>query len=1062
MIAWLIRSSLRFRFLVLASYGALLVFGTEELRRMPVDVFPEFAPPKVEVQTEGIGMTSAEIEELITIPIEDALRGTPGIDVIRSASVVGLSQVVMLFKPGTDLMTARQRVQERIKLAIAELPQSAGLPEILQPLSSTSRVMKIGLTSKQYDLPELSMIAYWTIKFRLMAVDGVANIPIWGERPKTVSVEVDPTLMTANVVKLDEVLDAVSGALDVGLLPYSESAQTRIDGMLDTPNQRLVIHQQSPVLSPEELGTVPINRFEGRARRDDAPRLSDVATVKWGTIPLIGDAVINDQAGLMMIVEKLPWANTLDVTHGIEAALEALKPGLPGIDIDAKIFRPATFIEMSMSNLRLSLIAGVILATLILLAFVFEWRVAFISVVAIPLSLVAAGLILKLLGASVNTMVLAGFIIAIGPVVDDAIIDVENIVRRLRERREGDTRSTARIILDASLEVRPAIWHATLIIVLAVLPVFFMGGLSGAFFEPLALAFLLAVSASMIVALMVTPAHCLILARRESRESPLVPWLKRHYASGLRRVIAAERSTYAATGAFVVAGIAVLPFFGSSLLPSFKERDFLMHWVTTEGTSHPETFRITQRASRELRSIPGVANFGAHIGRAVAGDEPYGVNFTENWVSVDRNADLDATRERIEETVAGYPGLYRDVQTYLRERIKEVLTGASESIVVRLFGPELGVLRSEGQKVYEQLNDIPGLIDLNLEQNVDVPQVQVRVKLDEAAQHGLKPGDIRRATAVYISGIELSDIFRDSKIYGVWLWTPESFRGDVESIRNFPIDTPFGGQVRLGDVADVSLVPTPNKIRRENGSRRIDIHANVKGRDLGAVAADVEARLGGMSFPIGYYPQLLGEYKERAEAQKGLLGASIFAVIAIFFVLHSSLREWKLAGLILLTLPAALVGAALAAFAGDRVISLGSLVGVITVIGIAARNGIMLMHHFRHLEQVEGEPFGVALVMRGATERLSPILMTTLATAAALLPLVVAGSIPGHEIEHPMAVVILGGLVSSTLLTLFVLPVLYLRIEAARLAPAKAGSDGPPPHTARRNTLRDFRGMAED
>ena len=1049
MFAWIIGSSLRFRFLVIAAAAALLVFGTDQLRRMPVDVFPEFAPPKVEVQTEGIGMTSTEIEELITIPMEDALRGTPGIDVIRSSSVVGLSQVVMLFRPGTDLMAARQRVQERIKLAIAELPHSAGVPEMLKPLSSTSRVMKIGLTSKTYDLTELSMIAYWTIKFRLMAVDGVANIPIWGERPKTVDVEIDPTLMAARSVSLDAVLESATGALDIGLLPYTTNAKTRIDGMLDTPNQRLVIHQTSPVLTPEELGRVPINQFERRFRLPDAPRISDVATVKWGTRPLIGDAVINGEAGLMMIVEKLPWANTLDVTRGIEAALESLKPGLPGIDIDAKIFRPATFIEMSMRNLTISLLVGALLVILILGAFLFEWRVALISVIAIPLSLVAAGLVLNALGASVNTMVLAGFIVALGSVVDDAIIDVENVVRRLRQnRRAGETggmvRSTARVILDASLEVRPAIWQATLIIVLAVVPVFFMGGLSGAFFEPLALAFLLAMLASMAVALTVTPALCLILLDRsqvEKRESPLVPWLKRHYEALLARIISVPRirtATFALSAIVVIAGFAVLPFFGRALLPSFNERDFLMHWVPTEGTSHDETFRITQRVSRELRAIPGIANFGAHIGRAISGDEPYGINFTENWVSVDRSADLEQTRAKIETAVAGYPGLYRDVQTYLRERIKEVLTGAGESVVVRLSGPELGGLRAEAQNVYENLKDIPGLVDLHVEQQVDVPQIQIRAKLDAAAKHGLKPGDIRRATAVFVSGLEVSDIRRDGRVYGVWLWTPESIRSDIESIRNFPIDTPFGGRVRLQEVADVAMVPSPNRIRRENGSRRIDIHGNVdtkmRGRDLGAVAGEVEARLQKMSFPIGYYPQLLGEYREREAVQKKLVDASLLVVLAIFLVLQASLADWRLAGLIFLALPAALVGAMLAAFAGDRVISLGSLVGIITVLGIAARNGILLFQHFRHLQDVEQEPFGIGLVLRGASERLSPILMTSLCTAVALLPLIIPGSIAGHEIEHPMAVVILGGLVTSTLLTLFVLPVLYLRA-----APAPAG-----------------------
>jgi CzcA family heavy metal efflux pump len=1029
MFAWIIGSSLKFRFLVVGIAAALLVFGSQQLRKMPVDVFPEFAPPRVEVQTEGPGMTAIEVEELITIPMEEALRGTPNVDVIRSSSVVGLSQVVLLFKPGADLMQARQRVQERIKLAIAELPQSSGMPIMLQPLSSTSRVMKIGLTSKVYDPMDLSMIAYWTLKFRLMSVPGVANIPIWGERIKSLQVQVDPSLMRAHDVTLDEVMETTSDALDFSLLRYTRHAKTRIDGMLDTPNQRLVIRHESPVFSPEHLAAVPLALKN--KRRLSAPRLGEVANIKWDTWPMVGDAVINDGPGLMMIVEKLPWANTLEVTRGVEKVLAQMKPGLPGIEIDATIFRPATFIELSIDNLVIALAIGAILVILVLGAFLYEWRVALISVIAIPLSLVSAGVVLYFMGATINTMVLAGFVVALGSVVDDAIIDVENIVRRLREHRKaGSDKSTARIVFEASLEVRPAILQATVIIMLAVAPVFFMGGLAGAFFEPLALAFILAMLASMVVALTVTPALCLILLHRagiEHRESPLVPWLKRKYGALLSRVIQAPRATFVTALGVVVAGAAVWPFLGHSLLPAFKERDFLMHWVPPEGTSHPETVRITQAASRELRAIPGVRNFGAHVGRAVAGDEPYGVNFTENWISVDPKVDYDATRAAVEAAVEGYPGLYRDVQTYLRERIKEVLTGAGESIVVRIFGPELPVLRQKANEVGEALKGIPGLIDLHVEQQVEIPQIRVKVKLEVAGRHGLKPGDIRRVAAVMMSGQEVTDIHKDGKVYDIFVWSAPSMRHSVEDIGEFLIDTPYGGRVRLGEVADIGLVPTPNKIKRENNSRRIDVHANVKGRDLGAVADEVEDRLEKLQFPIGYHPQLLGEYKERETAQENLLFFSIAVLVAIFLILQASFGQWRLASLIFLALPAALVGGALAAFAGDRVISLGSLVGIITVLGIAARNSILLIQHYRHLEQVEGEAFGLGLVLRGASERLSPILMTTLCTGLALLPLIIAGSIPGYEIEHPMAVVILGGLVTSTLLSLFVVPVLYLR-----------------------------------
>ncbi len=1031
MFQWIIGASLKFRFLVLGIAAALLVFGTQQLRKMPVDVFPEFAPPKVEIQTEGPGMTATEVEELITIPMEGQLRGVPGVEYVRSSSVVGLSQVVLLFKMGADLMEARQRVHERLKLAIAELPRSSGMPVMLQPLSSTSRVMKIGLSSKVYDQMDLSMIAYWTIKFRLMSVPGVANIPIWGDRIKSLQVQVDPNLMRAHNVTLDEVMETTSDALDVGMLLYSSGGKARVDGLIDTPNQRLVIHTESPVLSIEQLAEVPIAL---KTKRPDPPRLRDVGNVVWDTWPMVGDAVINDERGLMMIVEKLPWANTLDVTRGIEKALDAMRPGLPGVKIDSTIFRPATFIEISLHNLTLALIVGSVLVIVILGAFLFEWRVALISVTAIPLSLLAAGVVLYLMGATINTMVLAGFVVALGSVVDDAIIYVENILRRLRQHHlAGSDKSTARVILEASLELRPAIWHATLIIVLAVMPVFFMGGLAGAFFEPLALAFILAMLASLVVALTVTPALCLILLNRaavEHRESPLVPWLKRIYGAGLSRVIRTPRATFAAALVIVVAGLGVWPFLGAALLPDFKERDFLMHWVSAEGTSHPEAFRITQAASRELRAIPGVRNFGAHIGRAVGGDEPYGINFTENWISVDSKVDYDKTRASVEAAVAGYPGLYRDVQTYLKERIKEVLSGAGESIVVRIFGPDLPGLRQRAEEVEQALKDIPGLIDLHAEQQIGVPQIVVRAKLEGAAHYGIKPGDIRRVVNVLMSGIEVTDIHKGGKVYDVFVWTAPSARNNVNDIREFLIDTPYGGRVRLADVADISVEPTPNKIRRENNSRRIDVHGNVKGRDLGSVADEVAARLEKINFPIGYYPQLLGEYKERQAAKKNLLNYSIAFAIAIFIMLHVSLRNWRLASLIYLALPAALVGGVLAVFAADRVISLGSLVGMITVLGIAARNGILLLQHYRHLEQVEGEPFGLGLVLRGASERLSPILMTTLCTGLALLPLIVPGSIPGHEIEHPMAVVILGGLVTSTLLTLFIVPILYLRFGA--------------------------------
>jgi len=663
--------------------------------------------------------------------------------------------------------------------------------------------------------------------------------------------------------------------------------------------------------------------------------------------------------------------------------------------------------------------------------FLYEWRTAMVCIIAIPVSLLAAGLVLQHLGMSVNTMVLAGFIIALGVVVDDAILDVENIMRRLREHRAGGgTHSTARIILEASLEVRAPIVYATMIIVLAVVPVLFLGGLAGSFFKPLVTAYILAIAASLLVAMTLTPALCLILldrARLSGRESPLVVWLRNNYSRILERATHSPKPAYVTVALITLAGIAVVPFLGHSLLPEFKERDFLMHWVTMPSTSHPEMVRITTRASKELRSIPGVRNFGAHIGQAFLADEVVGVNFGENWISVDPKADYNKTLDAINELVAGYPGLRRDVQTYLKERIREVLTGSSDAIVVRIFGPDLDVLRQKADEVYKAMAGVPGIFNLHKELMVEIPHIQVKVDLDTARRYGLKPGDVRRATATLLAGEEVGDIFVGGKTYDVQVWTPPRMRTSLGDVGKMLINTPTGKRVRLDEVAELRMLPTPNIIKRENGSRRIDVDASVQGRALSDVAQDVQKAIATVHFPLEYRAVMQGEYVELQAAHFRLLVFSVLAAIAIFLMLQMSFRSWRMATLSFLTLPSALVGGILAILATEGVISLGALVGFLTVLGIAARNGIMMINHLQHLERYEGETFGIKMVLRGATERLRPIMMTTLAAGLAVVPLALAGDLPGHEIEYPMAIVILGGLLTSTPLNLFVVPALYLR-----------------------------------
>jgi CzcA family heavy metal efflux pump len=1032
---WIVSRSLRFRWLVLFTAAAIMAYGIAQIPSAKVDVFPEFAPPRVEIQTIALGNSSTEVEQLITVPLEEALNGIPGLDELRSKSVSQLSSIQLIFERGTDELRARQLVQERIAQVTPTLPTWASPPWMMPPLSATSRIMKIGLASDELNLVEMSSITYWKIRQRLLRVPGVAAVDIYGERLQQRHVQVDPAKLAENGVTLERVMDVSADAVDAGVLQFTESFAVGTGGFVESGGQRMNVRHVQPIVGPQELGEVPVVERNG-----DILQLSDLATVREDHQPVWGEGVVNEGDGLLLIVQKFRGANTMEVTDGVEAAVEEMRPGLPGLAMDTTIFRPATFIEQSIDNLTRALLIGVLLVIFIIVAFLFEWRTAFISLIAIPLSLIAAIVVLDLSERSINVMVLAGLVVAIGVVVDDAIIDVENIVRRLRQARaEGLDVSTFRVVLDASVEVRSAITYATVINVVAIVPVLFLQGLSGSFFQPLVLSYGLAVLVSMLVALTVTPALCLLLLSRghlRQGDSPLLRVLKRGYGAILERIIRRPNPAILTAAVLMLAGLLIYPTLGSQLLPNFKERDFLMHWLTEPATGAEEEKRISVRACRDLREIPGVRNCGSHIGQALLSDEIYGVYFGENWISVSEDVDYDQTLDAVHRTVEGYPGLYRDVQTYLRERIKEVLTGTSESIVVRIFGPELPVLREKADEIAARIAKVDGVIDAHPDFAEDLPHIEIELDLAAARSHGLKPGDVRRQSSTLLASEEVSDIFVGGKAYDVHVWSIPSARNSLTDVEGLPIDTPSGGQVRLDEVADVRVAPTPNHVEREQQSRRIDVGANVEGRDLASVVDEVEDAVDGVTFPREYHVEVLGESTELNAAQDRLLVFGIAAAIAIFLLLHAALGSVRLAVLTFLLLPMALVGGVLAVWLGDGVLSLGSLVGFLTVFGIAARNGILMISHFQHLERHEGEPFGPGLVLRGAKERLAPIMMTASATALALVPLAVPGAIPGHEIEHPMAIVILGGLVTATLLNLFVLPSLYLRFGKGRSAAA--------------------------
>ena len=1013
---WLVSTSLRLRVIVLALSILLVVFGVRTLEKTALDVFPEFAPPEVEIQTEAPGLSTEEVESIISMPIENALTGVPWVKTIRSKSVLGLSQVKLIFEAGTDLIRARQLVQERLAAEAGRLPAVARTPVMMSPHSSTARVLKIGVSSDKLSQMEMTELARWTIRPRLMSISGVANVAIWGQRDRQFQVLVDPVRLRSHSVTLDQVVKA-----------STDTVSLSGGGFVDTPNQRIAIRQVNGVRTAEDIAESIVDFRSGTPLR-----LRDVADVVENFPAPIGDAVIDDGPGLLIIVEKQPWGNTLDVTRNVEQALHAMQPALAGMKVDSTIFRPATFIERALTNLSHAMLIGCGLVIVILAVFLFDWRTALISMTAIPLSLVAAALVLHFTGATMNTMVIAGLVIALGEVVDDAIIDVENILRRLRLNTESaQPQSAFQVVLAASLEVRSAVVYASVIVTLVFVPVLFLDGLSGSFFRPLAIAYILAILASLLVALTVTPALSLMLLRntgRQRHDAPLTRILKAIYAAMLPFFLQRPKQSLAFLAIMFVATTAAVLRLGEEYLPHFRETDFLMHWVEKPGTSLEAMRRITIRASKELRGVAGVRNFGSHIGRAEVADEVVGPNFTELWISIDNDIPYEETVGKIQEVVDGYPGLKRDLLTYLKEAIKEVLTGSGGSIVVRVFGPDLAVLRNKAQDVKKVMEGVEGVTTLQVEAQALVPQLQVRLRPDAAARFGLTGGQIRRAVDTLVKGTKVGEVYYDQKSFDTVVWGVPEVRNDISAICRLPIDLPQGGYVPLGDVADVEITPAPNEIKRENASRRIDITCNVKDRDLGSVAREIQRRVSdpsNITFAAGYFPEFLGEYAARAESQRRLFLLAAMSLVGIFLLLQLDFRSWKLACIVLFTIPFALVGGVVGTLMQGGILSLGSLVGFVTVLGIAARNGIMLVSHYRHLEEVEGEAFGPDLVMRGSAERLSPILMTALATGLALVPLIVGGNKPGHEIEYPMAVVILGGLITSTILNLFLLPPLY-------------------------------------
>ena len=1035
MMRWIVGSSQKFRRLVLAVAVALIAVGFVQLRRSPVEALPEFGPVRVDVQVEALGLSAEEVENLITNPMENEFfNGIPWLAKLESHTMPGLSSMEMTFEPGTDPVRARQVVQERLTMAPALPAASSRPPLVVQPLSSTGRLMMIGLSSTQKSLIDMSLMSRWTIVPRLLSVPGVANVGVWGFRDRQLQVQVDPSKLMQHGVTLEAVLHTTANALWVSPLTFVEASTPGLGGFIDTANQRIEIQHNQPIKTAADLSKVVVEGSEKQGLR-----LGDVAQIVEDHQIMIGDAVVQDAPSLMLVVERFPGTKVTDVTRNVEAALNELGPALPGVRIDTKVYRPATFVDAMVDNLTTSLIIGVILLFLVVGFFFFDWRAALVSIVTIAASVSLTVLVLTLFGVGLNMMSLAGLVMALAIVVDDAVVGVDNVRRRVRARTGDDSAPLSDTVHAAILETRVPLTVAALIAVASVAPVVLLDGVRGAFLTPIAQAFVVATVVSLVTALTVAPvlASLLLSGPARRRESAPARALERRYALLLPGLLRRPVWSSALIALLVVAGVVAVPFLGGRpLSPTLKERDLLISWDAPPGASLPEMSRITAALTAELRKVSGVRDVGAHVGRAIAGDQIVGVNSGEVWLSIDAKADYDKTLADVRRVVNGYPGMRSDLVTYSDKRVREVsTTSTSDDVVVRLYGNDYGVLNAKANEVLGIISGIRGVDRPHVVTAQVAPAVEIEVSVDKAAKWGLKPGDVRRAAATLVAATIAGNLFDEQKVYEVVVWGVPQLRENVDTIRDLRIDAPAGGpgggptQVRLADVADVRVVPKAEVILHDQVSRAIDVVANVRGRGVGAVTAEVKNQLRQVTFPQEHHLEVLGEGQTQAGAAYRLWPAMIAVGILIFFLLQAAFSSWRLGLLYFLLLPLGLVGGLLLAVSVRGSLSGVALLGLLTVLAMGVRGGLLQVRHYQRLEE-EGMAPGAELVALGSQQRLAPTVTGVLAAGLALLPLAVSGSRSGMEIVGPMALIVLGGLVTTTLLNLFVLPALYLRFAA--------------------------------
>lgn len=1025
MIKWIVSAALRFSRLVVAAAIGILGVGLYQLHNTAVDVYPEFEPPDIQIQAEALGLSAQEVEQLITVPIEqDLLNGIPWVEHIRSRSMPGLSAIDLQFEPGTDLLAARQLTQERMSQAKA-LPNVGTPPIMVQPTSSTSRIAMISMHSDTVSEIQMSVLARWQIRPRLMSIPGVANVSVWGLRDRQLQVQVDPQRLQSHKVSLTQLIESTGNALWVSPLSFVEASTPGTGGFVETPNQRLGVQHIQPIATPDQLANVAVEGTQSPLR------IGDVANVTEDHQPLIGDASVDGAPSLMLVVERFPDANTAQVTHDVDEAIEAMKPGLAGINMDANVFRPETYMNTALRRLGVvGLVSAVLLVASVGLLFV-SWRVVLIPVVAVPLSLVSAAWILHLRGETLTTMTLLGLAAAAVVVIDDVVGDVAAI-RSRHLAASQDTPAVSSVMGDLVTARRGPLLVALAMSILVLAPVLTIGGVSNAFSWPLAATYVLATVTSLVVALVVTPALAVLLLRdgkAHLRAGPLDRWIR----AGADRIAtpAIGKPGLVATGAGILAVAAILVAWlapSGPVLPTLQDRNVLVRVQGAPGTSLPEMNRVTASLAAEMREAPGIESAGAHVGRAITSDEIVNVDAGEVWLTVAPNADYQETLAGLREIAAGYPGIHTSVRTYAEDRVaaaRDRVVG--DQVVVRVFGSDLATLQDTADDVSRMLSTVKGVLSPRVEPLVTEPTLQIEVDLAAAQRHGLRPGDVRREATTLISGLSVGSLYEEQKVFDVVVWGGPQIRQSLSDLEALRIDTPSGQQVRLGDVAKVRIAPDPVAIDHNSVSRSVDVTAVVNGRSAADVSQDVTSRLRGISFPYEYHAEVLGDAARQQANHVRVAAIAAVVVLLSFLILQAATGSWRLAGALLVTLPVAVAGGVLVAPLVGGVFSIGVLAALFALLALAIRQALVFVRRARELGAEPGASPGDS-VLQAVRESAPSVLGVALVVAVLMVAPAVLGTTAGLEAFHPFAVSMLVGLVTATAVSLIAVPAFYLAI----------------------------------